>query len=327
MLVSPDLLIERSTYDPIGDVLRLSRARCELVSGFSASGRWSLAFQPQQPLKITVQVRGHSFLQVDGADPLALAEGDIAILNSPSAVVQYNDRALSPRDALVELGEHTGEIVSYRRHQPMAPPPRVAGLGHDVIMGGHIALDRTGLELMNEAFAPTTHIAAEATSSPLRWIMDRLLTELGQQPPGAGVAADHLAQLLFVEVLRTRLHQDVEGIPPGWLRAAADQRLSAALTLMHRDPRHQWTLDQLAHVCGMSRTSFATAFRATVGRPAIAYLTQLRMRLAAEALRDRQRTIADVANAVGYSSEAAFNHAFKRYSGSPPRRFTQDQQA
>lgn len=325
MLVSPPLLIERSAFDPLSDVLRLSRARCELVSGFSASGRWSLAFQPRQPLKITVQVRGHSFLQVDGAEPLALAEGDIAILNSASTVVQYNDRALSPRDALVELGDHTGEIVSYRRSLPTGPPD--ADSGPDVVVGGHIALDRTGIELMTEAFGPLTHIAAAATRSPLRWIMDRILTEIGQQPPGAGVAADHLAQLLFVEVLRTQLHQDLSEVPRGWLRAAADQRLSAALTVMHRNPRHPWTLDQLARACGMSRTSFATAFCATVGRPAITYLTQLRMRLAAEALRDRTRTIAEVASEVGFSSEAAFSHAFKRYSGVPPRRFAQDQKA
>jgi AraC-like DNA-binding protein len=45
------------------------------------------------------------------------------------------------------------------------------------------------------------------------------------------------------------------------------------------------------------------------------------LRLAAEALTASSKGIADIAAAVGYESEAAFNRAFKRVFGVPPARY------
>lgn len=48
------------------------------------------------------------------------------------------------------------------------------------------------------------------------------------------------------------------------------------------------------------------------------YLTCWRLQLAARLLRDGVRGMAAIAARVGYESEAAFNRAFKRYTGEPP---------
>ena len=48
------------------------------------------------------------------------------------------------------------------------------------------------------------------------------------------------------------------------------------------------------------------------------YLASWRMQLAKQLLREGARNIQDVATRVGYDSEAAFNRAFKRATGSPP---------
>jgi transcriptional regulator GlxA family with amidase domain len=53
----------------------------------------------------------------------------------------------------------------------------------------------------------------------------------------------------------------------------------------------------------------------------MAYLTGWRLRLAAQALTSSSKGVADVAAAVGYESEAAFNRAFKRAFGVPPARY------
>jgi AraC-like DNA-binding protein len=71
----------------------------------------------------------------------------------------------------------------------------------------------------------------------------------------------------------------------------------------------------------MSRSSFAARFRATVGEPAMDYLTRWRMMLAADRLVHRGLPISIVAPAVGYESESAFGAAFKRVIGHSPRRF------
>ena len=48
------------------------------------------------------------------------------------------------------------------------------------------------------------------------------------------------------------------------------------------------------------------------------YLSAWRLQLATDMLREKRRPIADIAAAVGYELEAAFNRAFKRHLGLPP---------
>ena len=53
----------------------------------------------------------------------------------------------------------------------------------------------------------------------------------------------------------------------------------------------------------------------------MAYLTRWRLELAAKTLQSSEDSVAKIAGAVGYSSEAAFNRAFKREFDCPPAQF------
>ena len=66
---------------------------------------------------------------------------------------------------------------------------------------------------------------------------------------------------------------------------------------------------------------FAKRFLEFVGETPLAYLTRWRMFIAVKMLRDRQRSLVDIATAVGYESGAAFSKAFQRQYGAPPGRF------
>jgi len=79
----------------------------------------------------------------------------------------------------------------------------------------------------------------------------------------------------------------------------------------------------LASLSAMSRTAFATRFKATVGHAPLDYLTQLRMLIAARRLAAPGARVSAVAQALGYESESSFSAAFKRAMGQPPRRYVQ----
>jgi AraC-like DNA-binding protein len=68
----------------------------------------------------------------------------------------------------------------------------------------------------------------------------------------------------------------------------------------------------------VSRSAFAAKFTAMVGEPPLQYLTNHRMRRATELLRAGRSAIKEIAAKVGYDSEAAFSHAFKRHYGVAP---------
>ena len=126
-----------------------------------------------------------------------------------------------------------------------------------------------------------------------------------------------LSELLFVEAVRDYL----AGLPPvqqGWLAGLRDPAIGRALALMHARLAHPWTSEQLAAEALLSRSAFAERFTTLVGVPPMSYLTVWRMQVAAQSLREGRRSIAQVAAAVGYESEAAFARAFKREMGVNP---------
>jgi AraC-like DNA-binding protein len=87
---------------------------------------------------------------------------------------------------------------------------------------------------------------------------------------------------------------------------------------MHANPVHDWTVDELAREVAVSRSVLAQRFTDLVGEAPMRYLANWRMELAKQMMREGARNIQEVATRVGYDSEAAFNRAFKRATGSPP---------
>jgi len=138
--------------------------------------------------------------------------------------------------------------------------------------------------------------------------------------PGGPVVLAKLSEVLFVETLRRYMTQLPEE-QTGWLAGARDPEVGGALALLHREPSHPWTIADLAHKVGVSRSVLADRFRRFLGEPPMSYLGRWRLRLGAQLLQSSSRSVAQIASEVGYESEAAFNRAFKREFGNPPARY------
>jgi len=65
-------------------------------------------------------------------------------------------------------------------------------------------------------------------------------------------------------------------------------------------------------------------FRALVWDPPLEHLTAWRMYRATCHLRNSARSVADVAEMVGYGDDAAFNRAFKRAMGTTPAAYRRE---
>jgi AraC-like DNA-binding protein len=138
--------------------------------------------------------------------------------------------------------------------------------------------------------------------------------------PGGTLVAQQLAYVMLVQALRLHL-QDSAGRGVGWLFALADKPMRAAIEAIHAEPARRWTLQALAERAGMSRSTFALRFKATVGEAPMAYLTRWRMLLAGDRLANSGDPVSAIALDLGYESESAFSTAFKRVMGRPPRRY------
>ena len=148
--------------------------------------------------------------------------------------------------------------------------------------------------------------------------------ELAAGNVGSSHIMSRLSELLFVEAVRDYA-ATLDGARSGWLGGLNDPHIGRALALLHGAIDTAWTTDRLAREVSMSRSAFNERFTALVGMPPIKYLTHWRLQLAKEKLRDGRQGIAQIAHAVGYDSEVAFNRAFKREFGAPPARWREQQ--
>ncbi len=124
-----------------------------------------------------------------------------------------------------------------------------------------------------------------------------------------------LAELLLVEGLRQHMSQHAS---QGFLDGLRDDAISRALALLHSDISRSWTTEELAGKVAMSRSAFADRFTRLVGAPPMRYLGQRRLEEASRRLQQTRGTVASIAFAVGYDSEAAFTRSFKKTFGLPP---------
>lgn len=124
---------------------------------------------------------------------------------------------------------------------------------------------------------------------------------------------------MLVQALRAYVSEYGDG-SAGWIGALSDPQIGKALTLMHGDVAHGWTVGELASAIATSRSAFALRFKAMVGAAPFEYLRRWRMQLAKDALRRKACSVAALAAKLGYSSESAFGNAYKHTFGRSPKR-------
>jgi AraC-like DNA-binding protein len=141
--------------------------------------------------------------------------------------------------------------------------------------------------------------------------------EVSSGRPGSETVLAKLSELLFVEAVR----RYAEALPDGqigWLAGLREPFVARALALLHRDITRRWTVDDLGREVGLSRSALADRFIRLIGVPPMHYLASWRMQVASQKLRNTNASLAQVAETVGYDSEAAFSRAFKKAFGAAP---------
>jgi AraC-like DNA-binding protein len=298
--------------DPLSDVLSLLKPRSYMSGGLDVGGELSIGFGQHDGIKCYAVVSGECWLAVDGVpEAVRLKAGDCFLLPHGRPFRLASDLALPPVDALTLL-------ATAKRQGGIGV---INGGGSCCIVGGFFTFAGNHAGMLLGVLPPIVHLQEESDKAAMRWALDRMRLELLEQQPGNSLVAQHLAHMMLVQALRLHLAEGSKG-GVGWLFALADKQMSAAITSMHEAPAHCWTLQELAERVGMSRSSFALKFKATVGTSPMEYLTRWRMLLAGDRLTNSSDPVSAIAGSLGYESESAFSTAFKRVMGCSPRQYS-----
>ncbi len=184
--------------------------------------------------------------------------------------------------------------------------------GQTVLMTG--VYESTG-EISARLLRALPPLLVHRLESPL---VPLLADEIVKDEPGQEAVLDRLLDLLLIAVLRAHFARDDA---PGWYRAYGDPIVGPAIRMLHSEPAHPWTIQELAHRIGVSRAALARRFNELVGEPPMSFLTGWRIALAADLLLEPGATVGSVAPQVGYGSSFALSTAFKRLRGISPQQY------
>ncbi len=256
-----------------------------------------------------------------------------------SGIVRLRDKAaieLEPGDVVVVPHGDAHEMCSVQRMGTNFSEAMIAKLQtRDLTAmhaggGGEVArfvcgymvcdplLCRPILQSLPPAFK--VNLRTDRSGQWLETTLLHLVEEAASENAGSEAVLAKLSEALFVDTLRRYL----AGLPEqevGWLAAARDPIIGKSLMLLHSRSPYPWTIAELAKEVGLSRSSLVERFTRYLSEPPMAYLIRWRLKLAARALASTSRGVAEIAEDVGYESEAAFNRAFKREFGLPPARY------
>lgn len=296
--------------DPFSELIQLITAKALGSGGLVAGGAWGLEIPAPDGVKFWGVAKGKCWIKLEGkTQPLLIQSGEVLLLTAPRALVIASDLE-APRTRLDDLINKRSGAVSQ------------LGDGDDFFMiGGNISLAHAGADLFLGSLPPYLHLSKNSTTATtVHWLLEQLMKERREQRPGATAISSQLAELIFIQILRSHL-EEAPSVTPGLLKAACDKRLAPALSLIHCDPSRTWRLGELAAASAMSRASFSAYFKQVAGVSALVYVTGWRMRLARKALLEERLTLSQIAPRFGYASESAFSNAFKRLTGMSPKRY------
>ncbi len=299
--------------DRLARVLHTLRMRSTFYCHADLSEPWALEMPAiADSVSFHVVTAGTCWLRLPEAGPLELRAGDLALV--PHGL---------GHDLLSEAGAGRGPRVDLlpqkylSAHYSML---RYGGTGRAAqLICGVVSFDDPAARVLMSALPAVLFVGGDTLSaaSSVKDTLRLMAGELSRPQIGAEAVATRLADILVVQAIRCWLTTDAAA-PAGWLRALEDERIGRVLEAIHDDPGHEWSLDRLARVATMSRSSFSARFTALVGEAPIAYLTRWRMNIAASRLHEEDITAARLAIELGYQSEAAFNRAFTRVNGRTP---------
>jgi len=316
--------------DVLSDVLSAVRLTGALYFDFDLSSPWVAETPAAREIASTVMpgaqrvieyhlvARGECWGHAVGQPPMRLRAGDLFVLPQGDAHVLSSAPGMRGTPDLSKFA---------RRSTPLPLVYEMGGGGPERarLVCGFLGLDERPFNPLLSALPAVIHLTGEESKAPSGWLVmlhNIAVSESGRARPGTENVLARLSELMFVEAVRRYL-ETLPSAETGWLAGLRDPVVGQALAELHGQPRERWTVEGLARIVGVSRSVLAERFTALLGQPPMQYLALWRMQLASRVLAEGA-TVAEVATAVGYESEAAFSRAFKKLVGQAPAAWRKD---
>ena len=282
--------------DPLSMLLGRIGLRGEVYARPVGCGDWLINTSGHGRASFHLVSSGTCWLHMDPSyEPVQLLAGDVVFF---------------PADTMHQLTPGAGQPSG--QHRLPGPGP---GEQTQLVCGLYRSRDRE-LERILRGLPRVVIARADGRGLAMARTITSMAEEAQLAEPGTQLVLNALSDALLALLLRESMAQGK--VQDGLLGGMNDARLSPALAAMHAAPGQDWSVDALAGKAMLSRSAFAERFQRILGTSPASYLAHLRMNEARTLLQDNEVSVAQIAERLGYATEAAFRRAFRRVTGTTP---------
>lgn len=306
--------------DLLSEVLRLVHLTGAMLFELDVTGQWGIAGHSMverlarllpsgtsDMIIFYVVLEGDCWVRLASTDWLSVPAGHTVVMTHGQGheLCDLPGRKTTPFEALLD-----GRPLSNLRHLRLENGPG----GTTRLLCGILGCDRRAFDPLCLSLPPMFQVDM---GGRMQTLIPYAVANALDDSPGAAALREHLAELLFLAAVRVHMC-DLPDEASGWLAGLRDPAIGRALRALHAQPSRHWSVDELAEAAASSRSVLAARFTEMLGEAPMHYLTRLRMSLAARQLTDSHKSLATIAQEVGYESPAAFQRAFKHHFHVPP---------
>jgi AraC-like DNA-binding protein len=309
--VPPHVNHRATISDPLSGILDRLRAVPWSTGVASFHQHWDMDTPPGL-VSLYVAAQGCFHLTIDGqSTPLLIDQGTFVLLTH-GRPHHISDPAGSSHGAWTDDRWSALECDAAGR------------VARTTIVYGHFPTQSLGRNRLSAVFPPVACLTTASTPVLMRStpIVDLVVQESRDAQAGWQAIVTNAVMTLFTQALRQltlqlqadgQLHEKAN-----WIQAALDSSIGPILARLHESPGQPWTVSLLARQARMAKSAFSERFRQMVGQPPLKYLTEYRIHLACQLLRETDFGVKEIAGHVGYESASSFSNAFKRWVGRSP---------
>lgn len=306
--------------DQLSRALSETHLRGSLIATLELGAPWSIDFEQSVGVPIHYVLEGEPWLFGPDIPATRLTAGDLVMFPRWDRHFMAADIELSESMTISELVRRNGRTLWSQGQWLEEPLPLVLrGPGPRTrLLSMVVELERGAADLLLLALPRMVLIVGDDAdmSSWREPMLQFLAREEAQHKPGYAIVQSRLAELLFMQIVRSQLLLGPSGEAAA-LRMLLDPAISRVFAALRERPGQRWTLAEMARVGGLSRSTFAERFARTAGMTPFEFLRGLRLDAAAERLKQGEPVKALVEDA-GYRTPYSFAKAFrKRFATTP----------
>ena len=287
--------------DALNQLLATFRLKTDVINNAQYVGDWAIDTSGTGKASFHIVSHADCYIQSDDLN------GEIRLEVGDCVLFPRDSRHLLSNVAECTLTPNQETAVSYDEGL------QAGGVG---LICGYFHFRQNAASALLDILPDAVVIRRKDAHANVATLMDLMIEESLQTSAGTEAVVNRLAEALFVIILKEHVTTSDQAV--GLAASLQDPKVYKALVAMQAQPHAKWSVEQLAELATMSRSTFAERFKALLGESPMEYLTRWRMQLAYNMLDEEHLSVLEVALRSGYESEASFAKAFKRVIGVGP---------